>query len=98
VHPLSRASVVSLMRYMVFGLDPSGIAQAAYFMECLDDDEAKLRAQPLLEAHPTIEVWNSSVRIARLMRPGENNETLIAEDAARDGSATANNSEVSHAS
>jgi hypothetical protein len=73
------------MRYMIFGVDASGTAQEAYFLEYLDDDEAKLRAQRLLEAHPAIEVWNGSVRIARLMR----REPDIAKVAARDDSARA---------
>jgi hypothetical protein len=91
---------VRLMRYMVFGIDASGIASATYFIECLDDDEAKLRAQRFLVAHPAIEAWNGSVCIARLMQPGEHNETLVAERASRNASTTAaaTKSEVSRAS
>jgi hypothetical protein len=57
-----------LMRYVAFAEDLSGVGHATYELECVDDNDAKHRAEIFLEAHAAIEVWNGMRRVARLTR------------------------------
>lgn len=56
------------MRYLVYAVDLSGVARAAYELNCPSDKDAEVRAKTFLEAHPTVEVWEGPRRVARLIR------------------------------
>ena len=45
------------------------MALATYELECSDDEEAKFRARPFLEAHPSLEIWEGVRLVARITRP-----------------------------
>lgn len=57
-----------LRPYVAFAVDTAGVARATYEFACLDDEEAKHRAEGYLKAHDIIELWGDYTRIARLMR------------------------------
>lgn len=56
------------MRYVLYGVDLSGVARAVYEIDSPNDEAAKERAEKLLDAHPAVEVWNGPRRIVRLAR------------------------------
>ena len=56
------------MRYVAYAVDLWGVVHATYELECVDDNDAKHRAEIFLEAHAAIEVWNGMRRVARLTR------------------------------
>ena len=53
--------------YVARAVDLSGVGQATYEFDALDD-EAKRRAAEFLEAHPTVELWKGVQHIASLTR------------------------------
>jgi hypothetical protein len=57
------------MRYVCYATDTFGVALATYELECSDDEEAKFRARPFLEAHPSLEIWEGVRLVARITRP-----------------------------
>jgi hypothetical protein len=56
------------MRYVAHAVDQYGVALAVYEFECKTDEEAKDRAEPYLEIHPTIEIWQDVRLVVRLTR------------------------------
>jgi hypothetical protein len=56
------------MRYVGYGVDLSGVARAVYEIDCRTEEDAQVRAEKLLEAHPAIELWDGPRRVARLVR------------------------------
>jgi hypothetical protein len=63
-----KAHPLSCMRYVVLPVDLLGVVRATYELECADDNDANLRAQPYLEAHSAIEIWRGRRCIAYLAR------------------------------
>ena len=54
--------------YIAYHVDPSGVATANYKLAATDDDAAYKEAQQYLANHESIEVWNGSRLVVRLMR------------------------------
>ena len=54
------------MRYVAYAVDSFGVAHATYEIECAADEDATHRVRKLLEAHPTIELWQGVRRVARM--------------------------------
>jgi len=60
----------SHMRYVAYAVDTFGVSLATYEFLCASDADAEHRARKLLEAHPTIEIWQGTRRVVRLTRDG----------------------------
>lgn len=56
------------MRYVAYAVDLSGVARAVYEIDCQTEEDAQVRAEKLLQAHPAIELWDGPRRVARLVR------------------------------
>ena len=54
--------------YRLFAVDAVGVARATYDFRCLDDDEAKRRAETYLHVHDAVELWAEHRQVARLKR------------------------------
>ena len=61
----------SLKIYVAYAVDGGGIARATYEFSCLDDEEARRRAQAYLSIHDIMELWHGPRRVARLRRADE---------------------------
>lgn len=60
------------MRYVAYAVDLSGVARAAYELDCPTDKDAEDRAAKFLEERPTVEVWDGPRRVVRLVRDSSN--------------------------
>lgn len=56
------------MRYFAYAVDLSGVARGVYEIDCPTDQDARARAEKLLEMHPFIELWDGPRKVARLVR------------------------------
>ena len=74
--PLARSRILfaafltwgSAMRYVAYAVDLSGVARAAYEIDCRREEDAQARAEKLLQTHPAVELWDGPRRVARLVR------------------------------
>lgn len=66
--PRSLHKVIPMSKYFAYYVDFAGAARARYELKAIDDCRAVAEGRQFMKLHPSVEIWQGSRIVARLLR------------------------------